>query len=324
MVDIDCAKNSEMAASWWGLSLAIAVLSWTIGTESPTAFLYEDPDNPGRPIDDPGRIKNMTDQRRERFSPRFDCDLRVYDADKEADVIREWHDLVKDPIDEETAMRQLLQEACDDDNKDLSKMCLTFVIAKHSKKCVPGLTMAECVAVTMYTYEGNGFYREFNNASAYGVWEPYKIYTSLLFSAVKKLSVIEPIPFNSTLYRGMGVSCNRPNAKRIFWKTFTSTSFDRDIARYFGESTFYEFLPTATLFGARVKNLSFIGEEEEVLIPPFEVFNFVKADGQKFYFSSSRTQDLLHGQADKCHSAKTLTTLTAVLSTAIALGLLRL
>lgn len=306
-----------MAMFWWGLSLAIVVLAWTVGIESSTTPPYELFD-----IDTLDYIErkreNMTDHRRERFSPRHDCNLRVYDADKEADVIREWHDLVKDPIDEETAMRQLLIEACDDDDKDLRVMCYTFLMAKSENLCVPGLTKAECVAVTMYTIEGNGFYRDFNNASAFGVWAPYRVYTSLLFSAVKKLAAIEPVPIHTRLYRGMRVACNRPSAKRVFWKTFTSTSLDQEMASYFGTSTFYEFEPQATLFGARIKNLSLMSFEDEVLIPPFEVFNFVKADGQKFYFSSSLTQDLLHGQAaDLCRSAQTLTTITAIVSTAI-------
>lgn len=300
-----------MAVFWWGLSLAIVVLAWTVGTESSTSPPFE--------LEDLER-ENTTDRRRERFSPTRDCHLRVYDADKEMDVIREWHDLVKDPIDEGTALRQLLIEACDEDNiKNPRIMCETFLAAKSANMCVPGLTRAECVAVTMYTMEYNGFYQEFNNASAYGVWAPYRVYTTLLFSAVKKLAAIEPVPIDASLYRGMRVTCSPPNAKRIFWKTFTSTSLNKDVASFFGESTFNEFKTPATIFGARIKNLSAISFEEEVLIPPFEVFDFLKADGQMFYFSASKQQDLLYGRAaDLCRSAQTLTTtLTAIVSAAI-------
>lgn len=274
--------------------------------------------------DDGRRDRNSTD-RREMFGERLiggtewsdpadktACTLRAYDADKDLEKIRQWHDLIKAPVDASTAMRQLLIESCDDVERYI--MCNTFLFARRERKpCPSGLTSAECLAVTMYSAEvAGGFYREFNNASSYGVWEPYRVYTSLLYSAVKKLAAIEPVPVGAKLYRGMSLVCRPPDAKRIFWKTFTSTTLDEEIAGYFGSLTSLVFEGQATLVGARIKNLSLIEIEDEVLIPPFETFDFLKAEQQKFYFSSSKEQELLRDGSCAVQVSLLTTTLSVV------------
>lgn len=285
-----------------------------------------DADGDGR-----GRDRNGTD-RREIYGERLiggtelsdpadktACTLRAYDADRDLETIRRWHDLIKAPVDASTAMRQLLVESCDDEERDV--MCNTFLFARRERKpCPSGLTSAECLAVTMYSAEvAGGFYRVFNNASAYGVWEPYRVYTSLLYAAVRKLAAIEPVPVGAKLYRGMSLACRPPDARRIFWKTFTSTTLDEEIAGYFGSMTSLVFEGQATLVGARIKNLSLIEMEEEVLIPPFETFDFLKADKQTFYFSSSKEQELLR-DGSSCSVqvsllAATLSVVSAIVST---------
>lgn len=296
-----------MAKFFCSAALAILTLTWitpahpwtTRGTASPTDKSRDMTDTDETETDGDSDDEDGDEGREnvERYvwpepEGTEDCTLRAYNADKDIDTIRTWHDLVKTPIDEGTAMRQLLLESCEDEKNQV--MCQTFVRAREADKCIPGLTRAECLAVTMYTAEFGGFYREFNNASSYGVWDPYRVYTSLLYSAVKKLADIEPVPFDAGLYRGMWLKCKPPNATRIFWKTFTSTSLDQRIAEYFGSATTIVFQGRASVYGARIRNLSLIEVEDEVLIPPFELFDYLKADDQTFYFSSSKSQDLIY------------------------------
>lgn len=219
-------------------------------------------------------------------------DLDYYDADKEQHIVRQWEAMVSSSIDETTAMSQLYNEAeALTSNKD-SRMFEYLQRAIKSNRCLPGLTRPECLVVLMYTDDGasRAFVKEFNRASTNKNWQPYRVYTTLLVSALRKLTEIDPIPPGATLYRGINFKAEPPKAERIFWKAFTSTSLDQKVAEEtFGGSsgTILEFQPPASRRGARIRKLSNYYTEDEVLLLPFEEFHFLSAKDQTLYFSSS-------------------------------------
>lgn len=224
-----------------------------------------------------------------------DRNLNYYDAKGELKIIQEWYNLVKSPLDETKALDELKKEAKSEAGKQGTQMndFLTDAFAKR-KKCaqVKTLPQAECLVVMMYT---NKFYIEYNQASTNRNWKPYRVYTTLLMSALKKLAGIYPLPPGTTVYRGIKVKANSPpTGSRLFWKAFTSTSLNYEIAKeYAGEDgTILEFQLPDSRYAAKVDKLSNF-PQEEVLLLPFEAFDFVKADNKGIHFKTSKTQELL-------------------------------
>lgn len=223
--------------------------------------------------------------------------LNYYDAESELNIIQEWYKIVRTPLDETTSMEQLENEARNVTGKPSTRMNEYIRRAMTLNKSVPGLTHAECLAVRMYTDDSDAraFYREYNVASTNRIWQPYRVYTTLLLSSLRKLAKLEPIPLDTTLYRGIRFRLEPPKATRIFWMAFTSTSLDFQTANSFAgaNGTILQFRPPASRHAAQIWNLSKFPQEKEVILLPFAAFDFQDADGREFYFSISETQELL-------------------------------
>jgi hypothetical protein len=237
--------------------------------------------------------------------------LDYYDADSKLDVnaLKEWYDMVKTPLDEETSLQQLEKEALEANKIDSIDSVMYWYLgkAKTSKQClksyrdvsVPGVSEAECLAVVMYTLGDSPtpFYSQYNAASINKEWQPYKVYTTLLMSAIQKMTKIDPIPPERALYRGIKFTAERPNAERIFLKAFSSTSLDLKVAQEFAEpkGMILEFQPPHSRYAARVRKLSLLFYEEEVILPPFIAFDVLNVDGSNsdFKFKTSEVQKIL-------------------------------
>lgn len=228
--------------------------------------------------------------------------LQYYDADSELDVktIKEWYDMVKTPLDEETSLDELKKEASEAGKRgSVMNEFLRRAIKFNSCDKVPDLTRAECLVVTMYT-AGNSetpFHSEYNAASINKEWQPYKVYTTLFMSALQKLARIYPIPKDTILYRGINYTPERPSAKHLFLKRFSSTSLNLKTAQEFAgsEGMILEFHPPHSRYAARVNKLSALFHEDEVILPPFIAFDLLNADGSDshFKFETSEVQVLL-------------------------------
>lgn len=228
--------------------------------------------------------------------------LECYDAKSQLSVIREWYNMIKSPLDKAQSIDQLLKEAKNTTGKPGSRMLEYLKRAMKSTKSELGLTRAECLAVLMYTDDNDAraFFNEYNRASREGRWEPYRIYTTLLTSAIRKLAKSKPLSPGTYLYRGLRSRLGPPTARRLFWKSFTSTSLDYKIARdnFAGpHGIVLKFEPPVSCYAAQVGQLSTYGEEEVILLP-FEAFDFLGAKGQEFSFKTSKTQELLQTQSE--------------------------
>lgn len=116
------------------------------------------------------------------------------------------------------------------------------------------------------------FYKTFNIACTKKSWQSYRVFSTLLTSAIVKLGKVFPVPPNATLYRGLGHKLKPPAATRFTFKSFTSASLSLETARQFSGSngTILSFQPQQSCRAARIENLSKFGEDE-VIILPFEV-----------------------------------------------------
>src|SRR6218665_1784200 len=211
--------------------------------------------------------------------PSYDRALDYYDAYRDQHLILEWKAIISSPIDEWSSMQQLENEANNMNGKRDSQMSEYLNRAMDVYHHVSGMTQAECLVVIMFTDDSDerAFFREYNRASANRIWQPYKVYTTLLVSALRKLTEIDPIPPGATLYRGLNFKAEPPRARQIFWKAFTSTSLDIKVAEGFAgpDGTILEFQPPASRRAARIRKLSNYYEEDEVLLLPFEAFHFI-------------------------------------------------
>ena len=226
--------------------------------------------------------------------------LNYYDPKIELGVIQNWYNMVKSPLHDDTSMTQLDNEAksmVGQKDRYMDKYLkrakdLYRAKWKESSKCVSDLTRAECLVVMMFTDE---FYREYNQESTKRNWKPYRVYTTLLTSALKKLAKFDPIPKGKSLYRGVKFRPLQPTSERIFWKAFTSTSLNYEIAKQFAgrDGTVLEFKSPASIVAGKVGTLTKFPQQEEVILMPFEAFDVVPDGGQGFHFKTSKTQELL-------------------------------
>lgn len=127
------------------------------------------------------------------------------------------------------------------------------------------------VAILAYTLQSPPLYQEFNTATrtaAKGPEEyeayPFKSLHFLLTQAARAFQSKEPKCIKG--YRGTSVKFS---VKDLFrFGQFTSISESAEVARRFGTVTFFK---VHTCMGFSISEMSYF-EEEEVLIPPFEIF----------------------------------------------------
>ena len=174
-------------------------------------------------------------------------------------------------------------------------------IAMRAGKRMRGLTTAECLAVTMYTVNDPPFYKTFNECCRKGSWADYEVFSTLLYSACQKLRNLDPVGKYQVLYRGLRTTTCNTLPGEFFWPQFTSTSMSKEIAEQFSQSweTILQF--DSCIHGAKIGKLSMYEEETEVLITPFEAFDY-KNERQRsdrrlqLYFGVCTNQPILKPQ----------------------------
>ncbi|XP_030417922.1 NAD(P)(+)--arginine ADP-ribosyltransferase 2-like [Gopherus evgoodei] len=181
------------------------------------------------------------------------------------------------------AMRQHLPSLI---KKELTKnknFCLAWNKAKKewmrktNMYIFPNTMKAFCsVAVVAYTLNNPPLYKDFNTATRTG-WTgpnayaryPFKALHFLLTQAPKEIWGIKPSC--ATVYRGTNVNFS---ISRLFrFGQFTSTSKSSKKATNFGQKTFFILV---SCMGYRLRDLSHFPDEQEVLVPPSEMFRVTR------------------------------------------------
>uniref|UniRef100_A0A8B9DTM3 NAD(P)(+)--arginine ADP-ribosyltransferase n=1 Tax=Anser cygnoides TaxID=8845 RepID=A0A8B9DTM3_ANSCY len=152
----------------------------------------------------------------------------------------------------------------------------------------------QAVAVLAYTAEGD-LYRQFNAAVREGGRSrehylqsfPFKTLHFLLTKALHTLRDAQGQNCHR-VYRGVkGTRFTAQLHQTVRFGQFTSASLQKKVAQSFGQDTFF-FLDTC--YSVPIQNFSFYPGEDEVLIPPFEVFkvtNFTRdRDGNFIHLRS--------------------------------------
>ncbi|XP_077197221.1 erythroblast NAD(P)(+)--arginine ADP-ribosyltransferase-like [Paroedura picta] len=152
-----------------------------------------------------------------------------------------------------------------------------------------GLEPEYAIALTAYTIQGR-FHRDFNAAvreagrtrDFYLQHFQFKAFHFLLTRALRALRSTSE-PRCQKVYRGVrGVRFASQRQKQVRFGHFTSSSLKNESALQFGKDTFFTI---ETCHGVNIKDFSFFPGEDEVLIPPFEMFkvvNFTKAPDTTF------------------------------------------
>ncbi|XP_015227776.1 PREDICTED: GPI-linked NAD(P)(+)--arginine ADP-ribosyltransferase 1-like [Cyprinodon variegatus] len=146
---------------------------------------------------------------------------------------------------------------------------------KQIIKYHPFLTPDELTALRVYTKNENGVYSKFNSATrtgknVYGTSFKYHTLYFLLASAIQKLKKHDKHDCYDT-YRRTD-STFEEKEKEIRLGSFTSSSLNPNLKQYGKKSCF----KITTCYGADIIKYSAHPEEEEVLIPPYEVFKIVE------------------------------------------------
>ncbi|KAK9978442.1 hypothetical protein ABG768_020193 [Culter alburnus] len=161
------------------------------------------------------------------------------------------------------------------------------------------------IAIYMYTHPTFQIYPKFNNDTRNGKQNyrdmTYKWYSLhfLLTDAIQILKKKQNRCFDT--FRGTNVKLNGYVSTGIRFGSFTSSSFLRGRAKGFGNVSCFEI---HTCEGANVTKYSTLPYEQEVLIPPYEMFNVIavkKIENQKglwcqtvFVLNSTRTRSDLN------------------------------
>ncbi|XP_044524844.1 ecto-ADP-ribosyltransferase 5-like [Gracilinanus agilis] len=174
---------------------------------------------------------------------------------------------------EEMAQNQILRESWE--------TATAFLKNHQNLSLPPGFTTQHAMAVIVYTNSSNILHRELNSAvrtlgssiDAYMEHFPFKALHFYLMRALQLLRVPESCKDDSgqEVFRGVGSIHFEPRklGESIRFGQFTSTSEEWKVAQMYGNATLFTL---STCFGASIKKLSIFPNEQEVLIPPNEVF----------------------------------------------------
>ncbi|XP_067326687.1 erythroblast NAD(P)(+)--arginine ADP-ribosyltransferase-like [Anolis sagrei] len=166
--------------------------------------------------------------------------------------------------------------------------------ANHWKKIKGSFTLPSGfkddygIAIIAYTNVRYDLYTKFNieiltGGQSYKSSFHFKSFHFLLTKAIKALKTTQPGCYD--VFRGVeGVrfAVSDPN-NLVRFGQFASSSLSETVAKGFGQDTFFTI---KTCHGAKISNFSIFPEQEEVLIPPYEMFMFVE--------SKDETQITLH------------------------------
>ncbi|XP_041029950.1 NAD(P)(+)--arginine ADP-ribosyltransferase 2-like isoform X2 [Carcharodon carcharias] len=141
-----------------------------------------------------------------------------------------------------------------------------------------GLRKEHMIVVTMYTHHGS-LYKAFNdevqkygNITKYNSEFKLKAFHYLLTIALQALRDHSKYLH---LYRGLNVPKFGRRGQEMRFGRFTSTSLNRTVAEGYGNRTLFVL---NTTYGVKIRNYSFFEGEDEILIPPYEKFEIVKAE----------------------------------------------
>ncbi|XP_039947369.1 NAD(P)(+)--arginine ADP-ribosyltransferase 2-like [Hirundo rustica] len=138
------------------------------------------------------------------------------------------------------------------------------------------LTQDQAIALWAYTMKELGLYQQFNvavRAAGSSKWKyrnefHFKSLHFLLTQALQKLRCPNQC---YDVHRGVGdikFSVNKND--KVHFGQFASSSTSENVAKGFGQGTLFK---VHTCHGVDIHEFSKYPEEEEVLIPPFEIFN---------------------------------------------------
>ncbi|KAL2102582.1 hypothetical protein ACEWY4_001750 [Coilia grayii] len=149
---------------------------------------------------------------------------------------------------------------------------------KFAKSCVQNHATPGCTGLKMYTseemYKGKKLYAAFNEDTRTGreayTARTYRWY-SLYYQVTRAVQYLKSMqPGCKTTYRGTGVQFDKNvQGKEIRLGSFTSSSLKPSVAKGFGSESCFEI---QTCHGALISQYSVFKNEDEVLIPPYEVF----------------------------------------------------
>lgn len=139
------------------------------------------------------------------------------------------------------------------------------------------------------------FHKTYNQNVRNQNWEPYKVFSALLYSAVKKISHNNPLPKEITLYRGLNKRFLINTTERFYFTQFLSTSLSKEDAARFGSKTSLIFI--IPKLAANLNALTQEGEQV-VLLTPFEAFEVVRRTEDTVYLKSSDAQDFYFDEFD--------------------------
>jgi len=139
-----------------------------------------------------------------------------------------------------------------------------------------GLTNDEIYAIICYTLEKPPVYRYFNSDTrkgSRGDGMDFPILSYLLREACRKLLAATPKANRTRIvYRGVTIKFAAQPGQIIRFGSYTSTTGNISVAEDFQKNSNGTQFVIVTKIGASVKALSAFPEEDEVLIPPYEVF----------------------------------------------------
>ncbi|XP_078062490.1 NAD(P)(+)--arginine ADP-ribosyltransferase 2-like [Mustelus asterias] len=142
-----------------------------------------------------------------------------------------------------------------------------------------GLRKEHMIAVSYYTHSG-GKYALFNkeiakygDISTYNENFSYKSSQYLLTVALQRLKTGSN---QSLVSRGTKQPHSGKKGKEMRFGKFASTSLRSSVASGFGTGTFFQL---NTTYGALIAEYSFNETHKEVLVPPYEKFEIVSAEG---------------------------------------------
>ncbi|XP_066196867.1 erythroblast NAD(P)(+)--arginine ADP-ribosyltransferase-like [Sylvia atricapilla] len=140
------------------------------------------------------------------------------------------------------------------------------------------LTPDQAIALLAYTMRETDLYRRFNEAvrtagkSSWEYWNEFhfKSLHLLLTQALQKLRRPNDC---KNVFRGVrNYHFDAKQGYEVCFGQFTSTSLNENVAQDFGQATMFK---VRTCHGVDIQRFSMYPKEEEVLIPPFEIFKVI-------------------------------------------------
>lgn len=145
---------------------------------------------------------------------------------------------------------------------------------EHGQKDYSKDNLTSNHSVAIYVYTDDMVFRDFNNDTRYGKQnytnDTYK-WHSLHFLLAKAIQILKETQDKCILtYRNTKVKFNESvKNTTVRFGQFASSSYNPNRAKFFGNVSCFEIY---TCYGANVTKYSRLPREQEVLIPPYEMF----------------------------------------------------